>query len=490
MRLSALPLCATAVLYDPETYDFGANWQSYVKGLASHNEEWAIAYGVSRVQLLNFLSPKGLDLDGPFGAVADEQVLKGLTFLDIGSGSGLHSVVAAVAGARVISLDRQEGSASSTDQLRQGFGSILEDSDRWQVYLGDVLLRADVEGLQADVVYSWGVLHHTGEMWKAIENACSAMKPVSSGGGVLFIALYSREVVSDPEYWKRIKRLYLDGDELSRAIMEREYAWWLLKDEVLRHRRNPFAMIQDAQLQRGMDFWTDVRDWLGGYPIEFSETVDVIRFVRERCGLVPARVDPSTVTEYLFVPEPETDAGSGLVAQWQHHILQVQSELLVLKGYFQPLNLVDSQRRDKCFAAELPIAGDTLSSLRFDVYEDGLLYGMGVETGIRAAGGVRTLDDLATAFQLEDLELQERSREWQARFGTDGYTCDRPGRYLREVFWMHGIPLVVFSSSDGSDPNTNGRIYGIRPQMGTGQTVEPDHGVKVATAADLEFTRH
>jgi len=208
--------------------------------------------------------------------------------------------------------------------------------------LGDLLKRSDLPELRADVVYSWGVLHHTGDMWTAVENACELVKPASEGGGMLLIALYARETVRDPDYWIRIKQKYLSLDDFDREQMEMDYAWWLLKDEVLKKQKNPFIMAKEAMLQRGMNFWTDVKDWLGGYPIEFSEASEVIRFVKQRCGLVPVRVQPSTVTEFLFVTDPQRfgeedwPKRSKLVLDWQEEIQKVEESLL-LKGPFLSL---------------------------------------------------------------------------------------------------------------------------------------------------------
>ena len=58
-----------------------------------------------------------------------------------------------------------------------------------------------------DIVYSWGVLHHTGDVWHAIENAASRVKP----GGIFYIALYSADVQIDPgpDFWLGIKKKYV-----------------------------------------------------------------------------------------------------------------------------------------------------------------------------------------------------------------------------------------------------------------------------------------
>ena len=55
-------------------------------------------------------------------------------------------------------------------------------------------------------MYSWGVLHHTGAMWKALENASTLVRP----GGLLFIALYNNQGGASRR-WKIIKRTYNDS---------------------------------------------------------------------------------------------------------------------------------------------------------------------------------------------------------------------------------------------------------------------------------------
>ena len=54
-----------------------------------------------------------------------------------------------------------------------------------------------------ELVYSWGVLHHTGAMWQALENAAI---PVVDGGR-LFVAIYNDQGWISG-YWRAVKRLY------------------------------------------------------------------------------------------------------------------------------------------------------------------------------------------------------------------------------------------------------------------------------------------
>lgn len=492
-----IPLTLAAVLYNPETYNFGGNWQKYIRELScSSRDDLQLSLGISRFHLVRFLSP-----DDEGGHSDDDRpVLQNLSFIDIGCGSGIHSAAALFSHARhIISFDQQEGSVSSTAALRH---QLMENdnsfSDRsWDVYLGDVLIQSDLPEVLADVVYSWGALHHTRDLWTALENSCRLVKPPEDGGGLLLVALYAREMVRDPDYWIYIKQLYLAVDDLARGKMERDYGWWILREQVMQKGRNPFQMAEDARLQRGMNFWTDVKDWLdwlGGYPIEFSEAAEVIRFVQQRCGLVPVKVEPSTVTEFLFVTDPkrfapaQLEKRSKLLKEWHEELLN-QSRMVLLDGPFFQL---DYPRRTKCYIADLPVKAEEMSSLRVDVLEDGVFYGFGLDTGIPVdAEGKRKLTSLFKDFAEEDYNAANPSREWQGRFGADGLTCNHPGRHFREVFWLESAldaPAVIFSSSDGSDPNKNGRKYSILVQKGTGIPSKEKKNRPIA--ADIDWSRY
>src|SRR6202051_1144836 len=105
--------------------------------------------------------------------------LRGKSFLDIGSGSGLFSLAARRLGARIHSFDYDPHSFASTAELRRRY---FPEDTQWRVEQGSVLEKPYLEALgQFDIVYSWGVLHHTGSMWQALENVVPIVKP----GGTL-----------------------------------------------------------------------------------------------------------------------------------------------------------------------------------------------------------------------------------------------------------------------------------------------------------------
>ena len=94
--------------------------------------------------------------------------LTGKTFLDIGSGSGLFSLAARRLGAKVHSFDFDSNSYGCTMELRKRY---FDGDGNWKVEQGSALDRNYIESLgKFDIVYSWGVLHHTGAMWTALEN--------------------------------------------------------------------------------------------------------------------------------------------------------------------------------------------------------------------------------------------------------------------------------------------------------------------------------
>ncbi|MBZ9851947.1 class I SAM-dependent methyltransferase [Mesorhizobium sp. CA14] len=220
--------------------------------------------------------------------------LEGIDFLDIGSGSGLHSLAAFDAKAeRIHSFDFDPLSVKTTGKLRQLAGEPLN----WTVERGDVLDFDYMEKLGTwSLVYSWGVLHHTGAMWQAIENAAGRVAP----GGLLFIALYSSNVVKpSAQFWLDVKRRYNAADARQRRLMEYWYIWRFGLG------RNPLRwplllkQIFDKKKGRGMSYMTDVRDWLGGWPMEFADDQAVVDYLKKRFELIRISTGEAC-TEFLF----------------------------------------------------------------------------------------------------------------------------------------------------------------------------------------------
>lgn len=239
-----------------ERFAFGENWANFLRVL----DEDRIAN--ARHSLAEMLGTDDLT---------------GRTFLDIGSGSGLSSLVARRMGAQVMSFDYDPSSVGCTQELRRRY---YPDDPAWTVAQGSALDPAYLASLgRYDIVYSWGVLHHTGAMWRGLELAADSVKP----GGRLFVAIYNDQGAWSRR-WARIKRWYCSGP-LGKALVSGVIIpWWIVRQLAadLVWRRDPTRYYREYRLQRGMSVWHDWHDWLGGHPFEVAKPEQLLDFYRAR----------------------------------------------------------------------------------------------------------------------------------------------------------------------------------------------------------------
>jgi 2-polyprenyl-6-hydroxyphenyl methylase/3-demethylubiquinone-9 3-methyltransferase len=228
-----------------QRFEFGKNWQKFIDTLTDERIREA------EESLVRWLG---------------EGSLKDRTFLDIGSGSGLFSLAARRLGAKVYSLDYDPASVACTRYLRDRF---FAGDSQWTVVEGSAI---DAEFMKdvpvADIVYSWGVLHHTSAMWQGLELAASKV----AAGGKFFVALYNDQGWRS-KGWLAVKRFYnvnLMTRLLTIGVVGFGYMWGkkVLRD-VLTF-RNPLGYWKNYKSNRGMSAWYDLLDWLGGYPFEVA----------------------------------------------------------------------------------------------------------------------------------------------------------------------------------------------------------------------------
>jgi 2-polyprenyl-3-methyl-5-hydroxy-6-metoxy-1,4-benzoquinol methylase len=268
------------------TFSFGRNWQAFLKSIDDERIQNA------QCSLTDFLGMESLN---------------GKTFIDIGCGSGLFSLAAWRLGSnRVVSFDVDPFSVRCCEHL----WALAGNPRHWEIYQGSVLDRGFLSSLGTfDIVYSWGVLHHTGRMWDAVQSSAELARP----GGHYYIALYNKILgrSGSPSwihpFWLGVKRLYNASPTVGAYFLE-PLAMAAYLAMVVARLENPVKHVRNYKSYRGMSWRTDATDWLGGYPYEFATVEEVFRFVKKRFpefNLVNLRVTSGRgLNWYLFQRVP------------------------------------------------------------------------------------------------------------------------------------------------------------------------------------------
>jgi len=235
-------------------FKFGKNWNNYLDNLSDSQINHSIQ---SLSDMLVNVDPRGK------------------SFLDIGCGSGLSSLSALKLGFKTTSFDYDEISVKTSKRLKE----LYKKDENWHISRGSVLDKKYLSTLGVfDVVYSWGVLHHTGQMYNSFSNITKLVKE----DGVLFIAIYNdqgfRSII-----WKKIKYIYSKFKLLRPPLIVifLTYFWLpkILLDFLI---FKPFNSWKDYKKRRGMSPYYDVIDWIGGYPFEVAKPDQIIDYFREK----------------------------------------------------------------------------------------------------------------------------------------------------------------------------------------------------------------
>jgi len=239
---------------EEKTFSFGKNWQNFLRRINKERRQDA------RLSITEFMGLRDL---------------RGKTFLDAGCGSGLFSEAAFNLGAdKIMSIDIDPFSVACCEYLHEKAGGPAN----WEARQGSVLDLNFLAGLgRFDIVYSWGVLHHTGRMWDAIRNTARLVKE----GGLYYIAIYNKvETGRTSEFWLKVKKLYNRSSDAGKRGLEFLYMALFFLRRLARF-QNPISEIMNYRAtHRGMSWKIDITDWLGGYPYEYASAEEVFHFVK------------------------------------------------------------------------------------------------------------------------------------------------------------------------------------------------------------------
>jgi 2-polyprenyl-3-methyl-5-hydroxy-6-metoxy-1,4-benzoquinol methylase len=367
---------------DTLRFGFGRNWAEFVD---KHLSDKVIEASMAHLR-----------------QVLKRDTLNGLRILDIGCGSGVHSLAMMRLGAdEVVAFDYDADSVLTAERVRAWAGL----NTGWRIEQGSVLDEAYLERLGTfDLVYSWGVLHHTGDMWRAVKLAATRVAP----GGEFYIALYSADTYVDPspEEWMRIKKAYNAASPMRKKLMELHHQLVHIILPQLKAGRSVLQAIRDYG-SRGMSIWTDTKDWLGGWPMEFARLAETRDRVAKDAGLEMVHVlNGEGCTEYVFADPAKNAHWAGVNARRQ--LVGLSGPFLHSGGYG--------------FMAKLPELADRADDGAHPKRSTLMLYEDGKPLGL--------------AHAIHDV-IRNRGQ----------------GRFSHWQDWL------VFSASDNTDPNLNGHTY-------------------------------
>lgn len=262
-----------------DNFSFWKNWQDFLTKLDDAKIETAKQY------LIAFLN--------------GEENIRGKTIIDFGSGSGLMSLCFALLGARVTSVDIDDSSIACTELLRKKYNI---SSENWMIQKWSVLDKEFIAMLGSyDIVYSWGVIHHSGNMWKWLEHIIALTHEDSQ----LYVAIYNNNTIMlewTSPFWVRAKKLY-SSSRILRPFIKSIYTLYLILG-LIAYGKNPITYIRDYRKNalRGMDFFVDIEDWLWGYPYEYATYHEIQDFYEKRGFLLKkwVRVRSIGCNEFLF----------------------------------------------------------------------------------------------------------------------------------------------------------------------------------------------
>lgn len=241
-------------------FSFGKNWKDFLDHLDNDRIYQA------KKSLVDFLG--------------SETDIRGKTFIDIGCGSGLSSLAAYLLGAtKVVSVDIDDSSLWCTNFLKEKYSH----NHNWQVIKGSALDSKFIKTLGTfDIVYSWGVLHHTGNMYKALNNITN----IATTKGVIYLSIYNKFTIrfhgGTSELWLKIKKLYNHSGTFTKKLMLAIFFIYQIFGLAIIANVNPLNYISKYKNTRGMSFIHDLIDWLGGYPYEFATPDEIINFFGQK----------------------------------------------------------------------------------------------------------------------------------------------------------------------------------------------------------------
>ena len=259
-------------------FDFGSNWKEFS----------AKALSPEKIQQAR----------NDFQTLMAGINIRGVTLLDIGFGQGLTLLISTELGAitagceiNPISIEVLEFNKQKFPKIKDCSIPIITGSILDPKIISDLKKVDFLHGNLYDIVHSWGVLHHTGNMWEAIKITSDLVKP----NGHFIISIYNRHWTS--KIWLLIKWLYNKSPQIIKKLLVYTFFPIIYVAKYIVTGKNP------AKSKRGMDFYFDVIDWVGGYPYEYATKDEIAKYVENlgfKCLRCISATVPTGCNQFVF----------------------------------------------------------------------------------------------------------------------------------------------------------------------------------------------
>ena len=235
------------------------NWTEFESALVNLKEDGNFSFGFNWVDYAKnrvdetIINQHLRDLQEIYGSIEKRGSL-----LDLGSGSGLSSLCfLKLRFSSVLSVDLDPFSIEAGQLLMSRFGESYKN--RWSTAQANILdpMFVSQNAHKFDVVYSWGVLHHTGNMWEAIRNAASLV----ADKGIFHVTLYRSGGLYTQHLRMKFGFLMSDKEGKKRILFD----YLNLIEKTVNH------SVFIPKDHRGMNHFNDALDWLGGVPYEVAD---------------------------------------------------------------------------------------------------------------------------------------------------------------------------------------------------------------------------
>ena len=201
--------------------------------------------------------------------------LEGKTVLDGGCGSGMVSVAFATLGADVTGVDVTRQCVENGRKNAQRFGVECR------------FIQADLVTLslddQFDIIYTWGVLHHTPDAEASFHSLATHLKE----DGDIIIAVYLRTPLSG--FWNSIRVFYQRSPSMLKTVTRKTTAALLAGVDMAKR----LVGGRQRYMMRGTSNEEIVNDWFGVPHRTFHSYDEVYKWF-EDAGLAYELVDPHT----------------------------------------------------------------------------------------------------------------------------------------------------------------------------------------------------